>query len=87
MAPFRPQEHPVSLVPAADCVLALPPVVGDPQCGYILDERDLVGFIPLSLPLASLLLMPGALVNATLAGHPFNYTGLRAQSSSHCVVY
>ena len=41
----------------------------------------------LPLTLASLVPAPGALTNVTLVGTRFDYTGLRAQWSSHCVVY
>ena len=39
---FRPPESLVSLVRAVHWVLTLPPVVGDQQWGYVLDEGDLV---------------------------------------------
>ena len=41
----------------------------------------------LPLPLASLVPSPGALANVTLIRMRFDYTDLRAQWSSHCVVY
>ena len=41
----------------------------------------------LPLPLASLVPAPGALTNVTLIRARFDYTGLRAQWSSRCVVY
>ena len=63
------------------------PVAGNRQWGYVPDDRRLVGFVSLPLPLTSLLPLPGALFNITLAHSPFDYTGLRAQWSSHCVVY
>ena len=84
---FRPQELPGSLRPAAECVLQLPPQARNRHWGYVLDLHQLVGHVALPLPLASLVPAPGALTNVTLIRTRFDYTGLCAQWSSHCVVY
>ena len=84
---FRPQEPPSSLKPATECMLKLSPVANNQQGGYVLESRRFFGFVALPLPLASLVSMPGALVNVTLVRGLFDYTDLQAQWSSHCVVY
>ena len=53
----------------------------------MLDRHQLIGHVALPLPLVSLMPAPGALTNVTLVRVRFDYTGLRAQWSSHCVVY
>ena len=82
---FRPQEPPGALRPAAECVLRLPPEAHNQQWGYVLDRHQLIGHVALPLPLASLVPAPGALTNVTLIRTRFDYAGLRAQWSSHCV--
>ena len=73
--------------PATKCVPHWPPLTGNEQWGYVLESQRLVGYIPLPLPLTSLVPTPGAMANATRVRRMFNYTGLRAQCNSHCVVY
>ena len=84
---FVPQEPPISLVGATACFLQLPPTTQSQQWGYVMDRKCLLGHVPLSPPLAFLVPLPGALVNVTLVRESFDYTALRAQWSSHCVVY
>ena len=75
---FGSQELPVSLLPATDCVLTLPPVTEDDQWGYVLDARKLMGFVPLPLPLTSSLPMPGTLINKCYFSPPLvDYTSLQ----------
>ena len=84
---FRPQEPLSSVKPVTDCVLKLSPIASNQRWRYVLQSQRLVGFVPLPLPFASLVPAPGALVNVTLVRGLFDYTGLQAQQSSHCVVY
>ena len=69
------------------CVLQLSPVTGNQHWGYVLESQRLVGYVALPLPLTSLVPTLGAVVNFTLVREMFDYTGLSAQWSSHCVVY
>ena len=68
-------------------MLPLPPEARSEQRGYVLDRHQLMGHVALPLRLASLVPALGALTNVTLIRTRFDYTGLRAQWSSHCVVY
>ena len=69
----------------SECVLKLPPLANNQQWGYVLESQRLVGFVAPHLPLATLVPVPGALVNVTLVGGLFDDTDLRAQWSSHCI--
>ena len=84
---LRPHEPPSSLRPVTECVLQLPPVTGNQQWGYVLEEPRLVGYVAVPLSLFSLVPAPRALTNATPVRGGFDYTGLCAQWISHCVVY
>ena len=84
---FGPQDPPSSLKPMTECVLNLPPVASNQQWGQVLESERLVGFVALPLPLTSLVPAPVALVNVTLVHGLFDYTDIRAQWSSHCMVY
>ena len=46
-----------------------------------------MGFVALPLLLASLVPAPGALINVTPVCGLLDYTGVRAQWSSHCMLY
>ena len=70
-----------------DCVFTLPPVLAITSGGVFQMAACLWASWLSLLPFASLLPMPGAMVNVTLARGPFDYTCLRAQWCSHCVVY
>ena len=69
-----------------ECVLQLPPEAQNPQWGYVLDRHQLIGHVALALLLVSPVPAPGALTNVTLVRVRFDYTGSRAQWSSHCVL-
>ena len=84
---FRPQEPPGSLKPVTECVLQLPLEARNQQWGYVLDRHRLIGHVSLPLPLVSLMPAPGALTIVTLVRVHFDYSGVRAQWSSHSVVY
>ena len=60
---------------------------GNEQWGYVLDRQQLIRHVALPLRVVPLMPAPEALTNVTLVRVPFDYTGLRAQRSSHCVVY
>ena len=70
-----------------NCVLQLPLEAGNQQWGHVPDRHQLIGHVALPLSLVSLMPAPGALTNVTLVRVRFGYTGLRAQWSSHGVVY